>query len=54
MAASKGSQSRIFWGIVLIAIGVMFLLDQMGELTSAEFGAVARAVSDRLSVAMAA
>jgi predicted membrane protein len=32
MAASKGSQSRIFWGLVLIAIGVMFLLDQMGEL----------------------
>jgi predicted membrane protein len=32
MAASKRSQGRIFWGLVLIAIGVLFLLDQMGEL----------------------
>jgi predicted membrane protein len=32
MAASKGTQSRIFWGLVLIAVGVLFLFDQMGEL----------------------
>jgi predicted membrane protein len=30
--ASRTSQGRIFWGLILIAIGVLFLLDQMGEL----------------------
>jgi predicted membrane protein len=32
MSVSKGSQERIFWGLVLIGIGVLFLLDQMGKL----------------------
>ena len=32
MAASRGSQSRIFWGLIFIVIGVLFLLDQMGEI----------------------
>jgi hypothetical protein len=32
MAATKGSQSRIFWGLVFIIVGVLFLLDQIGEL----------------------
>lgn len=32
MAASKGSQSRIFWGLIFIVVGVLFLLDQVGEI----------------------
>jgi predicted membrane protein len=32
MAASKGSQGRVFWGLIFIVIGILFLLDQMGEL----------------------
>jgi predicted membrane protein len=32
MASSKGSQGRIFWGIIFIVIGILFLLDQIGEL----------------------
>ncbi len=32
MAASKGPLGRIFWGLVLVGIGVLFLLDQMGQL----------------------
>ena len=31
MSNHRGSQGRIFWGIILIAIGVLFLLDQMHE-----------------------
>lgn len=32
MSNNRGSQGRIFWGLVLIAVGVLFLLDQMNEL----------------------
>lgn len=32
MAASRGSQSRIFWGLIFIVVGVLFLLDQVGEI----------------------
>ena len=38
MAASKGSSNRIFPGLLLIAVGVLFLLDRMGRL---DFGAIA-------------
>jgi predicted membrane protein len=31
MSNNRGSQGRIFWGLVLIAVGVLFLLDQMDE-----------------------
>ncbi len=31
MSNNRSPQSRIFWGIVLIAVGVLFLLDQMDE-----------------------
>jgi predicted membrane protein len=31
MAASRGTQSRIFWGLVFIIVGVLVLLDQMGR-----------------------
>ena len=29
--AAKSYQGRIFWGLLLIVLGVLFLLDQMGE-----------------------
>lgn len=32
MATTKGSQSRIFWGLMFIIVGVLFLFDQIGEL----------------------
>jgi predicted membrane protein len=32
MTSSKGKQGRIFWGLVFIIVGVLFLLEQMGEL----------------------
>src|SRR5512136_3064694 len=32
MSSTKGSQGRIFWGLILIIIGVLFLFDQMGRL----------------------
>jgi predicted membrane protein len=32
MAASRGNQSRIFWGLIFIVVGLLFLLDQMGQL----------------------
>jgi predicted membrane protein len=32
MSTNRGSQGRIFWGLILIAVGVLFLLDQMNEL----------------------
>jgi len=32
MAASKGTQSRIFWGLVFIIVGILVLLDRMGRL----------------------
>jgi predicted membrane protein len=31
MARTRGTQSRIFWGLVFIIIGVLVLLDQMGR-----------------------
>jgi len=31
MARSRGTQSRIFWGLVFIIVGVLVLLDQMGR-----------------------
>jgi predicted membrane protein len=31
MAASRGIQSRIFWGLLFIIVGVLVLLDQMGR-----------------------
>jgi predicted membrane protein len=36
MAASKGSQGRIFWGLIFIIVGALFLLDQMGQLDVGE------------------
>jgi len=32
MGSSKGSQSRIFWGLIFIVVGVLVLFDQMGRL----------------------
>jgi predicted membrane protein len=32
MASSNRTQNRIFWGVVLIGLGVLFLLDQLGQL----------------------
>jgi len=32
MGASKGSQSRIFWGLIFIVVGILVLFDQMGRL----------------------
>ena len=32
MAASRASQSRVFWGLIFIGVGVLFLLDQMGQI----------------------
>jgi predicted membrane protein len=32
MSTSRNAHGRIFWGLVLIGLGVLFLLDQMGDL----------------------
>jgi len=32
MSESKGLQSRIFWGLIFIIVGVLFLLDQVGQI----------------------
>ncbi|MEN6311569.1 MAG: DUF5668 domain-containing protein, partial [Acidobacteriota bacterium] len=32
MGSSKGSQSRIFWGLIFIVVGILVLFDQMGRL----------------------
>ncbi len=32
MSDSKGSQSRIFWGLIFIIVGALFLLDQLGQI----------------------
>lgn len=32
MTSSRNSSGRIFWGLLLIALGVLFLLDRMGRL----------------------
>jgi predicted membrane protein len=32
MAATRGSQSRIFWGLIFIIVGALFLLDRLGQL----------------------
>ena len=37
MTAPRNASSRIFWGLVLIVVGVLFLLDRMGRL---DFGAI--------------
>jgi len=31
MSATRGHQGRVFWGLLLIGVGVLFLLDQLGE-----------------------
>ncbi len=37
MASQKHGSGRIFWGLVLILVGVLFLLDRMGRLDFGEF-----------------
>ena len=37
MSATKSSGNRIFWGLTLIILGVLFLLDRMGRLDFGEF-----------------
>jgi hypothetical protein len=37
MSSQKHSSGRIFWGLVLILVGVLFLLDRMGRLDFGEF-----------------
>jgi predicted membrane protein len=32
MVASRRNHGRIFWGLILIVVGILFLLDQMGQL----------------------
>jgi len=32
MSATRSHQGRIFWGLMLIALGVLFLFDQLGEI----------------------
>jgi predicted membrane protein len=32
VAISRGHQGRIFWGLIFIVVGLLFLLDQMGQL----------------------
>jgi predicted membrane protein len=32
MVASRSNHGRIFWGLILIVVGILFLLDQMGQL----------------------
>jgi len=32
MASHKNSSSRIFWGLLLIVVGFLLLLDRMGRL----------------------
>ena len=32
MTAPRGNQSRVFWGLIFIVVGILFLLDQMGQL----------------------
>ena len=38
MTQSRSASGRIFWGLILIGLGVLFLMDQMGEL---DFGEMA-------------
>ncbi len=38
MSDSKSPQGRIFWGLILMIVGALFLLDQMGRL---DFGEIA-------------
>jgi predicted membrane protein len=37
MSAKRTHQGRIFWGLMLIALGILFLLDQLGELDFGDF-----------------
>jgi hypothetical protein len=37
MALARHISGRVFWGLVLILFGVLFLLDQMGQLDFGEF-----------------
>jgi predicted membrane protein len=37
MSKTRGAHGRIFWGLILIGLGVLFLLDQLGEI---DFGEV--------------
>ena len=36
MSKVRSGQGRIFWGLILIGLGVLFLLDQLGELDFGE------------------
>ena len=36
MSATRSRQGRIFWGLMLIVLGVLFLFDQLGELDFGE------------------
>ncbi len=36
MSATRSHQGRIFWGLMLIALGVLFLFDQLGEIDFGE------------------
>lgn len=36
MSATKSHQGRIFWGLMLIVLGILFLFDQLGEIDFGE------------------
>ena len=37
MSAKRTHQGRIFWGLMLIVLGILFLFDQLGELDFGDF-----------------
>jgi predicted membrane protein len=37
MTASRNASGRIFWGLILIIIGILFLLDRMGQIDFGSF-----------------
>lgn len=37
MSAKRSQQGRIFWGLMLIVLGILFLFDQLGEIDFGDF-----------------
>ena len=37
MSATRSHQRRIFWGLMLIVLGILFLFDQLGEIDFGDF-----------------